>query len=130
VLVGQAQQLLLDTGELVAAPDLERPSSRHTTSHVASLVARGDPVRGLSSARQATLAVAGSQTGSRDGYIEHERLFCKIVWGVKKRVRGVRKVERRLQGTSRQPVCPAQRGKLSAWYSSARRRPCQGHCPV
>ena len=28
-----------------------------------------------------------------------------------------------LQGTSRQPVFPAQRGDLSAWYSSARRRP-------
>jgi RNA-directed DNA polymerase len=28
------------------------------------------------------LAVAGSQTGSRDGYIEHEGLFCKIVLGV------------------------------------------------
>ena len=40
------------------------------------------PARGLPSARQATLAVAGAQTGSRDGYIEHERLFCKIVWGV------------------------------------------------
>src|SRR3954469_8695179 len=41
------------------------------------------PARGLPSARrQATLAVAGSQTGSRDGYMEQERLFCKIVWGV------------------------------------------------
>jgi RNA-directed DNA polymerase len=41
------------------------------------------PARRLSSARRlATLAVAGSQTGSRDGYIEQERLFCKIVWGV------------------------------------------------
>src|SRR5437764_13735227 len=40
------------------------------------------PARGLPSARQATLAVPGAQTGSRDGYIEHERLFCKIVWGV------------------------------------------------
>src|SRR5436309_1559613 len=41
------------------------------------------PARRLPSARrQATLAVAGSQTGSRDGYMEQERLFCKIVWGV------------------------------------------------
>src|SRR3954462_15131013 len=40
------------------------------------------PARRLPSARrQATLAVAGSQTGSRDGYMEQERLFCKIVWG-------------------------------------------------
>src|SRR5690242_463135 len=40
------------------------------------------PARRLASARRpATLAVAGSQTGSRDGYIEQERLFCKIVWG-------------------------------------------------
>jgi hypothetical protein len=37
---------------------------------------------------------------------------------------------RRLQGTFRQPVFPAQRGGLSAWYSSARRRPCSGHRPV
>src|SRR5947207_2830664 len=50
---------------------MARPSLREAT-----------PARGLPSARQATLAVAGSQTGSRDGYIEHERLFSKIVWGV------------------------------------------------
>ena len=40
------------------------------------------PARGLPSARQAALAIPGAQTGSRDGYIEHEGLFCKIVWGV------------------------------------------------
>jgi hypothetical protein len=74
--------LLLQTGELVAALDRERPSGRRTTNHGKSLAARGDPARGLTSARQATLAVAGSQTGSRNGYIEHELLFCKIVWGV------------------------------------------------
>jgi RNA-directed DNA polymerase len=39
-------------------------------------------VRGRSSIPQATLAVTGSQTGSRDAYIEYEGLFCKIVWGV------------------------------------------------
>src|SRR5262245_58575050 len=48
-----------------------RPSQREAT-----------PAHGLPSARQATLAVPGSQTGSWDGYIEHEGLFCKIVWGV------------------------------------------------
>ena len=37
---------------------------------------------------------------------------------------------RGLRGTSRQPVCPAPRGILSAWYSTARRRPCQGDGPV
>ena len=79
--VGQAQQLLLQTGGLVAALDPESPSGRQTTSHGKSLAVRGDPARRLTSARQATLAVAGSQTGSRDGYIEQERLFCKIVWG-------------------------------------------------
>jgi RNA-directed DNA polymerase len=72
----------LQTGELVAAADGEGPGGRRTTNHGKSLAARGDPARGLTSARQATLAVAGSQTGSRDGYIEHEGLFCKIVWGV------------------------------------------------
>ena len=40
------------------------------------------PARGLPSARQAALAIPGAQTGSRDDYIEHEGLFCKIVWGV------------------------------------------------
>src|SRR5438270_5135818 len=40
------------------------------------------PARGLPSARQAALAVTRSQTGSRDGYIEHDRHFCKIVLGV------------------------------------------------
>jgi hypothetical protein len=52
------------------------------TNHVKSLAARGDPAHRLPSARQATLAVAGSQTGSRNGYIEQEWLFCKIVLGV------------------------------------------------
>jgi hypothetical protein len=82
VIIGQAQELLLETGELVAAPDRECPSGRQRTHHRTSLTARGDPARRLPSARQATLAVAGSQTGSRDGYIEYKRLFCKIVLGV------------------------------------------------
>src|ERR1700682_1753874 len=42
----------------------------------------GPPARGRTSARQPTLAVPGAETGPRDGYIEHEGLFCKIVWGV------------------------------------------------
>jgi hypothetical protein len=50
---------------------MTKPSQRETT-----------PARGLPSTRQATLAVPGAQTGSRDAYIEHEGLFCKIVWGV------------------------------------------------
>jgi RNA-directed DNA polymerase len=74
--------LLLQTSELVAASDGEIPSGRETINHGKSLATRGDPARRLTSARQATLAVAGSQTSSRNGYIEHEGLFCKIVLGV------------------------------------------------
>ena len=35
-----------------------------------------------------------------------------------------------LQGTSRQAVCLAHRGDLSAWSPLARRHTCQVHCPV
>jgi hypothetical protein len=74
--------LLLPTRERVAAADRECSSGRRTTNPSQSLAARGDPARRLTSARQAALPVAGSQTGSRDGYIEPKRLFCKIVLGV------------------------------------------------
>src|SRR4051812_47003135 len=43
---------------------------------------------------------------------------------------GSRTGNRRLQGTSAQPVCPAHRGDLSGGFSSARRPSCQSHCPV
>src|SRR5262249_56718616 len=83
LLVGQGQQLLLEPGERVVAPDMKRPSRTDTISHEEALACEATPARRLPSAqRQATLAVAGSQTGSRDGYVEGEPLFCKSVWGV------------------------------------------------
>src|SRR5262249_12447966 len=42
----------------------------------------------------------------------------------------VKNCQNLLQGTSRQPVCPAHGGDLAAFLSCARRRSCQGHYPV
>ena len=69
---------------------------------------RGEPIGGL----------PGSKVGpGEDGFDRQDGLFCQIVAGVKKRVRGVRPIERQVEGRD-DPDAEVVRGYCAAVRSA------------